>query len=298
MTKREFADYLNEKLEYYGLSEEKLAKAVGISQKTINRYRNEQTANLGNRDRIIQYFERVAEKQVRVGEKYVPKLSIEEILEEADDYDFRDNFSLPSSISDLYYFTPRAQDFIIDHLSAYNEMDDKERAFIKKVRSLPKALQDKLLAKLESIPVCMDMFMPDNVDEYGFIEEPCSPFSKAREYIRVMRELTYTRGNWLNGTNDKTNERNKVYIKDKRARFIFACEDLYMKGEEIKQKLFDVIFETTSFEMRDWYFLYLFNRCILSETYFREKTVDIDGTQYKVKENEYMIWKYLFFLES
>lgn len=297
MTKKEFADYLNEKLQYYDLSEVKLAKAVGIGQKTINRYRNEQTANIENWEKIINYFEKVAAKQVKVGEKYVSKPSFEELMSD-DNYDPLDNIDVCPSARSLFCYTPGAQDFIIDHLHAYYEMNEKELTFIRKVRKLSKVSQDKLLAKLESIPVGMEMFMPDNVDEFGCNEEPDSPYSKAMEYIKVMRDLNYRPKNWMNNFNIETHKYNTVTRKETMGRLIYECEELYLRGEGIRSDLFDIVYETTNFAIRDWYFLFLFNRCIMSETYFKEIAVDINGKQYWVKENENMIWNYLFFLEK
>ncbi len=300
MTKVEFADYLNGKLLQYKLSEIALANAVGISQKSINRYRNAKTANLPNQEKILEYFEHVDNRMMRPGEKVPARPRVLDPEEEdvllwdgQEISDPADDSSLWPPMEKLDRYTKKAQNFLIDHLESYWFLEDYEFSFLRRIKKLSKASQAKMRSRLESIPVSVRMLTSD-LDGGGF-SAPDSPNRKAELYIRMIREEDVP-SNWMNSYDKEAQRYRRVPVKENHRRFLGDWEDLY-HYTGIRPPIFDLIDEARSFNYMDWYYLFLLCRVMMSEEDTPPVQITTEGIEHYVRENEYMIWTYLEYLE-
>ena len=146
------------------------------------------------------------------------------------------------------------------------------------------------------IPVSLDMLLPVNNDEYGIDEDLDSAYSKSKEYMSILRDITYTPKKWMNKLDEQTLKYKKIKVKDKEDRFLEECENLYLQGISNKD-IFEIIYETTEFSIQDWYFLFLLNRAYLGES-IRETVIDVEGKPHYVGEKGFEVWNYLSFLEG
>lgn len=153
----------------YRLSESRLAKEIGVAQKSMNRYRNGQTLpNEEVQKKLEDYFsnlkeeideEEQAQMRDRLLEYYddEPEDEQEEACTQAEYA--RTHFGVCSD--GLSVYTPETQQFIVDHFELLWMVERHEIELIEKYRMLDALGKQKIRTMLESVPVSLAMVQAD-----------------------------------------------------------------------------------------------------------------------------------------
>lgn len=287
MTQKEpFSIYLNKMLFRYNLSEAKLARAVGIPQKSINRYRNGETKPDSYRQNmIVTYFKRVEEERTMAGERYV---SPEELAyTQMDDVDLLDREEFFTMAEKLKFYTGAAQEFILNHFEFFWMVEEYELEFLRRLCSLPSLAKERIKKQLESVPVTFDMVLSGA--DGGMGKE------KYQVYFDMLRDDAPLPKNLHTSINVETGEPKERLNKANVARFREECEGMLIAtGETISPDFFAHVEELLAIPPKDWYYLLLLARVSMADMaddhtwLFREV---FPG--HKAKLGEYMIWQYL-----
>lgn len=175
LEKKEYAEKLEAWFDYalnnnYNLSESKVAKEIGISQKSMNRYRNGMTLPSEEiQERIEKYFENIQEEVYTDYKR-------EFLEEESDRYDEQWEEEEKTAkecakekagfCSDgLSVYTPETQQYIVDNFELLWMVEKRELMFIRRYRELEESRKRKVLHMLETVPISLAMVQANGRDK-------------------------------------------------------------------------------------------------------------------------------------
>lgn len=303
--KKEFVAYLDKQLSRFNMSETKLAKCVGIAQKSVNRYHQGLTCPSPEVQRkIMEYFDILEKGFVEPGHKayvmededgeeyYVDEDELTGIDEETN---LEEYVEYPH-LEEFKQFSLKCQRYITNHFSLFCYLRAQDIEFLKRISRLGEQERAYLKQYLEGVPVCESMILPKAGTE---------PIGTEDTYFvmeRLARRVRY-RDCPKSFQDDKKQERGKDVRSAHEyqvVRYREACKDYFWQTTEfsIPNNLFQKVEETFSYNTDDWYMLYLLYRirCIDKGMPGGKECRVTD--EFMVGAREYALWKYLEALEG
>lgn len=293
--KKEFSEWLNQQFNTYDMTEAKLARLVGVSQKSINRYRNALTCpDESVQAKIKKYF-----LELEANKLSVESSSYEIIDDETDEsYYYYDEPDEDPGACGIYmgkellnYYTVNAQKFILANSYTFYFMEEYEFDFIDKVRLLSEKARKQLVEKMESMPICLEMLLVGEWD-YDFYDDT---LSQMQRYAKIIQWPEPYPENWHTKIDPETNIRKIQYRKNHESKYIDFCETLYYQGHYMHApQFFQKVDRCMDYTINDWYMLFLLARTRRADEADRRSfMIYHEEKGHGLREREYMIWKYL-----
>lgn len=289
----QFNRYLNDNLQEYGISEAKLARILGIPQKSINRYRNNHYPEDPKRvKKIWEYFHQLEEEKAGNEKKDENEIigfdeNGEPVFIAQDGDNPYPEESIPAGCEKLKFFTPDAQKFIVDHYWMIGAITPDEIEYIKCMKQCKSA--DRIREYMESLNEDIHLYMKEDLgpDCIESTEPQYDYFSKVRDYQWMVYNFDKFPTSWSNSVNSKTGEIRGVYRKEPSLKFADLNWQVFAAGGFFDG--YDVIDNATAIKgylQKDWYYLYLYAKTSLYDA----NCETIKEVNYK---NRWMGWNLL-----
>ena len=300
--KKNFAHELNQKIRRYDISESKLAREIGVAQKSINRYCNAQTLpNEEVQKKIRGYFKILELQELPPGERPMTEKEIQEIQgyfrreevdESWDDY-YEYCMKCGSTVANnLKYYKTEAQKYIIKNFEVFQYMGLDEMTFIERMRKLREREEETIRGMMEQVPVTIEMFLMDLDEVYKARTE----YETMKRYEKRLRYNGEEISDFFATVNRKTGKPIKKLSQEYVEKFMDKCDTcFYAAAEAVRGDFFDIVNKTIDYRYTDWYYLFLLARMRLADR------ADWPCKQYHLEDfpekaigpREFMVWEKL-----